>query len=127
MCKFLSNDDLVEGWKIVCCMHMQEQERKAAEKAEANRRMRNELEGVHSFLAYSIEHASHPQSAKAFAKVACVHQCCLHIGRPPWSGAGVRAVTDSEASRQQDLKAELDDMMAASRAPLPGLRHALCV
>lgn len=54
----------------------QELQRKAADRAEANRQMRNELEGV-------------------------------------------RAVIDSEASRQQDLKAELDDMMAASRAPLP--------
>lgn len=40
--------------------------------------------------------------------------------------AGARAGIDSERLRQQDLKAELDDLMAASRAPLPGRLQAAC-
>jgi hypothetical protein len=33
---------------------------------------------------------------------------------------GTNGSIDSESFRQQDLKAELDDLMAASRAPPPG-------
>lgn len=46
------------------------------------------------------------------------HRCCLKPDQV--HDAGVRAGIDSEKFRQQDLKTELDDLMAASRAPLPG-------